>query len=217
MASTALGRALRAHPVTALIVFVAVALVALWAALIPQPHYEATSVVSIQPASANVSTQSVEYLIPSIEQRLASVAYRDRVHADLPSSYSDATWLVSTANTPGSGVLRIVISSARRDVVVGVSNAYADRLSKERLSTVPIEVMPINPATSASAQSSRKTVLVSGFGLALILAALAALMRSSLSLTQEIDFSDDEIDDSAATSPFIGDRRRSSLPGTRHG
>ncbi len=179
MGTTALGRALRRHPLVALTAFLAVALATLWAAFSPPERFEATSVVSVQPAAPNVSTQSVEYLIPSVEQRIASESFRNQVRRQLQSGLQTADWVVSTSTSPGSGVLRISINSARQDVVQPVANTYASYLTGQDLSQIPVEVIVVNPASGALSLSHRNTVLVSGFGLAAILAGLAALIRLS--------------------------------------
>lgn len=179
MGTTALGRALRNHPLVALTAFLAVALATLWAAFSPPTRFEAASVVSVQPSATNVSTQSVEYIIPSVEQRIASSAFRTGVRDQLPTPLRSGDWSVATTTSPGSGVLRISISSTRRDLVMPVANAYATFLTMQKLSKIPVEVVVVNPASGSLSLSHRTTVLVSGFGLAAILAGLAALVRLS--------------------------------------
>ncbi len=173
------GGRLRRHPLVALAAFLAVGLATLWAAFSPPERFEATSVVSVQPAAPNVSTQSVEYLIPGVEQRIASESFHNQVRRQLVSGMQTADWVVSTSTSPGSGVLRISINSERQDVVRPVANTYASYLTGQDLSQIPVEVIVVNPASGALSLSNRSTILVSGFGLAAILAGLTALVRLS--------------------------------------
>ena len=174
-----LARALRQHFVLALITFVVIAGLAVYAAVTPPTRYQSSAVVSVQPASVGVSTTSVEYLMPSIRARLASLQMREIVAKRLPESLRGADWTVLSSVTPGSGVVRLTVESSDTVAPPVVANAYAEELAETKVSSIPLQILVIDPAVGTARLSQRNQLLISGLGLALILACLVALARYS--------------------------------------
>lgn len=174
---SALLRALERHLGLALVVFGLVASVTMVAAFRPAERFESTAVVSIQPADSSVNTTTISYIIPSIQARLSGGGVGAAVLDDLPRALRNAAWSVSSSVTPGSGVLSITVSSENERVPPIAANAYAEQLTTEQLGTIPVEVVVINAASGSVPTTRRAPVLVSGLGLALLIAVLAALAR----------------------------------------
>jgi uncharacterized protein involved in exopolysaccharide biosynthesis len=169
-----LKRALQRHWLAALVTFAVVSVITVLATVLPQQRYESTSVLSVQPLNRNVSTGMIEFLIPSLEARVDGPSLRADVAASLPPDLRGSTWAVGTVVPAGSGVLRITVTSPDPDVPGPAANAYAEILANEEFGMQAVDVLVIDPASTASTTSPGTTVLVSGFGLAVILALLVA-------------------------------------------
>lgn len=178
MEVTSLKRTLQRNWVVGWVTFVVIAILGLAAAYLPAERYEATTVVSVQPAEADtgVSPQLLTYLIPSLEARVSGSSLKADVENTLPADLRGETWVVDTTVPTGSGVLSIKVTSQTAQLPVAAANAYAQILSKQDLGTTRLQVLVIDPAAVATNTTSRTTTLVSGFVLALILAPLAAIM-----------------------------------------
>ena len=178
MELSALPRAVRDHWVAAVVAFAVVAVVTLLAALVPQQRYSATAVVSVQPATEEVSTQLLSYLIPSLQARVEGESLRADVAASLPEDLADEDWGVVTDVPPGSGVVSITVESGDDQLPVVAANAYAQVLDGEDLGTDALDVVLIDPASEPESGSARAAVLLSGLALAVLVAGLVALLRS---------------------------------------
>ena len=160
------------HVLLAVATFLLVSIATLVAAFLPSQRFESTAVVSVEPSSPDVSTQLVNFLIPTVEARIHGQSLASQVAARLPSELAEAGWDVETRVEPGSGVLRITVASANRDVPMVAANGYAQTLDEQIPGTDVLDAVVIDLASRTVVVSSRPTVLVSGFSLAAILAFL---------------------------------------------
>ena len=139
------------------------------------PIYTATSVIEVSPTANDVSTTLLAWQIPSLEVRTISPNLEDEVRAGLFANLAKAEWTVSTHVTPGSGAMEITVESPDPLVPQTVANAYAKALSEANLTGSAMEVVVISPAIEPTETSTRQIILITGFGLALIIPCLVAL------------------------------------------
>jgi hypothetical protein len=165
------------HLGLALVIFGLVTSATLVAAFLPKSQYESTTIVAIQPANSRVSTTTIEYVIPSIQARIGGGAMAAVVADQLPGRLGGKSWAVSSSVVPGSGVLRITVTSRTPELPKPAADAYAHALTTEPLGSIPVDVVSINPATDVVSVSKRNPVLISGLGLAVLLGLLGALAR----------------------------------------
>ena len=97
MASASQPRISRGRWVAAWLIFLLVAGAAVAGAYLPKERFEATSVVSVQPAGEGVSTQLLSYLIPIIEARASGTSMAAAVDQTLPVTVRDPNRVVSTS------------------------------------------------------------------------------------------------------------------------
>ena len=187
MESASLPRALQRHQTTAWVTFVFIATMTLLGAFLPQERYEATSIVAVQPASEEVTTQLLNYLIPSLEATVRGSALAAAVDQTLPLPLRNANREASTIVPAGSGVMSITVVSDTRQASVTLANAYARFLATRNLGTPALRVLVIDSATEAKQTTSRSTLILSGLALGVILAPLVALGRDRLGLDDEDD------------------------------
>lgn len=159
----------------ALTTFVLVAAGTLFAAFLPNERFESTAVISVEPKGTDVTTQLVNFLIPTVEARIEGQSLAGQVASQLPAGLAQSGWDVKTSVEPGSGVMRITVSSDNRDVPMAAANAYAQTLDQAIPGTEVLDAVVIDPASRTTVVSSRSTVLVSGMSLAVILAFLVAV------------------------------------------
>jgi capsular polysaccharide biosynthesis protein len=172
MVGGARGLLRRRQGILALATLVVVVAGTLVAAFVPKDRYEATAVVSVEPGDPNVNTQLVNFLIPTVEARIEGQSLAAEVASRLPADLAQAGWTVRTSVEPGSGVLRITVSSDDRDVPLTTANAYAQTLDERIPGTQVLDAVVIDPASRTVVVSSRPTILISGLSLALILSVL---------------------------------------------
>lgn len=173
----ALTSALRRHWLAAAVTFAVVATVTQLAAFLPQTRYEATAVVSVQPARSGINTDLLDFLIPELEARLTGSSFANDVAAALPADLRSSDWAVTTSVEPGSGVLEITVNSADRRVPAVAANAYAVALGDANLGTQALAIQVIDAAATTVETSPRTAILVLGLALAVILAFLVAVAR----------------------------------------
>ena len=210
MESASLPRTLQRHQTTAWVTFVFVATMTLLGAFLPQQRYEATSVVSVQPATEQATTQLLDYLIPSLEARVSGSALAAAVDRGLPVALRDPERVVSTLVLGESGVLNITVSSENPQVPVAMANAYAEFLATQNLGTPAVRVLVIDSATKVKHTSSPTTLVLSGLALGVILAPLVTLVRGGWGLDE--DDGEDDGDDGEYLS--TGGRSRDVSGGT---
>jgi capsular polysaccharide biosynthesis protein len=163
------------HWLLALTTFVLVAAGTLVAAFLPHDRYEATAVVSVEPSDPEVSTQLVNFLIPTVEARIEGQALAGAVASRMPQGLGQAGWDVKTSVEPGSGVLRITVASDNRDVPLAAANSYAQTLDEQIPGTDVLDAVVIDLAARTFVVSSRSPILVSGLSLAVILSLLVGV------------------------------------------
>jgi len=163
------------HWVLAFLTLLFVAGGTLVAAFLPSDRYEATAVVSIEPVNPEVSTQLVNFLIPTVEARIDGQSLAAEVASRLPADLAGAGWDVDTQVEPGSGVLRLTVASDNRDVPMVTANAYAQRLDEQIPGTEELDAVVIDLASRTVLVSSRNVILISGMSLAVILSLLVAV------------------------------------------
>lgn len=163
--------------VAAWMVFLLVAGAAVAGAYLPKERYEATSVVSIQPATEQVSTQLLSYLIPIIEARVSGTSMAASVDQSLPVTVRDPNRVVSTSVPEGAGVMSITVTSEIPTAPIPTANAYAQFLATRDLGTPALQVLVIDSATEATVTTPRLTILLSGLALGVVLGSLVALSR----------------------------------------
>lgn len=163
------------HLLLALLTLLLVAGGTLAAAFVPKDRYEATAVLSVEPADPTVSTQLVNFLIPTVEARIDGQSLAADVASRLPQGLAQSGWDVQTSVEAGSGVLRITVSSDDRNVPLAAANAYAERLDEQIPGTDVLNAVVIDLASRTVVVSSRPTILVSGLSLAVILSLLVAV------------------------------------------
>jgi hypothetical protein len=156
-------------------VFLLVSGAAAAAAYLPKERFEATSVVSVQPAGEDVSTQLLSYLIPIIEARVSGTSMAAAVDQSLPVTVRDPNRVVSTSVPEGAGVMSITVISENPSAPIPTANAYAQYLATQDLGTPALQVLVIDSATEATVTTPRLTILLSGLALGIVLASLVAL------------------------------------------
>jgi capsular polysaccharide biosynthesis protein len=176
----ALGFLRQRHWLLAIATFVVVVAGTAMAAFLPQDRFEATTVLSVEPSTPDTSTQLVNFLIPTVEARIDGQSLAAEVASRLPADLAQAGWDIETSVEPGSGVLRITVASANRDVPMVAANAYAQTLDEQIPGTEVLDAVVIDLASRTAVVSSRPTILVSGLSLAVILSLLVAIgLRTS--------------------------------------
>jgi capsular polysaccharide biosynthesis protein len=160
------------HVVLAVATFVLVAIATMLAAFLPPERFQATAVVSVEPDDTDVSTQLVNFLIPTVEARIEGQSLASEVSSRLPAELANSGWEVETRVEPGSGVMRITVASDNRDVPMVTANAYAQILDEQIPGTDVLDAVVVDLAARTVVVSQRPTVLVSGLALATILAFL---------------------------------------------
>ncbi len=170
----------------AITTFVLVAAGTLFAAFLPNERFESTAVISVEPKGTDVSTQLVNFLIPTVEARIEGQSLAGQVAAQLPAGLAQSGWDVKTAVEPGSGVMRITVASDNRDVPMAAANAYAQTLDQAIPGTQVLDAVVIDPASRTAVVSSRTTILVSGLSLAVILAFLVAVAAGRSTPTSRV-------------------------------
>ena len=174
-----MARALRAYPILAILVFAFTAAPSVLLGLSTDAQYASTAVVSIQPARPDVSTAAIEYLMPSVRERIIALPFAEKVRQQLPEALRDQDMAISSTVPPGSGLVRISVTSSNPDVPVPAANVYAQELVETKVTVVPVDLVLINPATDTQRVFEGPRIIVAGLGLSLILAMLAALARWS--------------------------------------
>ena len=185
MELASLPRTLQRHQTTVWVTFVFVATMTLLGAFLPPERFEATSVVAVQPASAQVSTELLHFLIPSLEARASGSALAVAVDQGLPPQARPANREVKTIVPAGSGVMSITVISDNRQASVTTANAYARFLATRNLGTPALRVLVIDSATKAKQTTLPSTLILSGLALGVILVPLAALARGSWGLDED--------------------------------
>ena len=175
MASASRPRISRGRWVAAWLIFLLVAGAAVAGAYLPRERFEATSVVSVQPAGEGVSTQLLSYLIPIIEARVSGTSMAAAVDQTLPVTVRDPSRVVSTSVPEGAGVMSITVTSENPATPIPTANAYAQYLATQDLGTPALQVLVIDAATEATVTTPRVVILLSGLALGIVLASLVAL------------------------------------------
>jgi hypothetical protein len=175
MASASQPRISRGRWVAAWLIFLLVAGAAVAGAYLPKERFEATSVVSVQPAGEGVSTQLLSYLIPIIEARVSGTSMAAAVDQTLPVTVRDPNRVVSTSVPEGAGVMSITVTSENPATPIPTANAYAQYLATQDLGTPALQVLVIDSATEATVTTPRLIILLSGLALGIVLASLVAL------------------------------------------
>jgi hypothetical protein len=178
-----LGRALRRHPVAAVITFVIVLGVALLGAFVPTQKYESTSVLAVQPVSVSGSEASdlTTFLIPTIQAQIASDTMKASIRSSLDGSAKSASWTASSTNDPGSGVLRVRVSTTDKADAATITDAYASALIASPPGDGKLAISSVDKAKVPSSASfpPRSTLYIAGVGGGIILACLVALAMGS--------------------------------------
>ena len=186
MASASGPRISRRRWVVAWVVFLLVAGAAVAGAYLPKERFEATSVVSVQPAGEGVSTQLLSYLIPIIEARVSGTSMAAAVDQTLPVTVRDPNRVVSTSVPEGAGVMSITVTSENPAAPIPTANAYAQFLATQDLGTPALQVLVIDSATEATVTTPRLIILLSGLALGIVLASLVALAGASSGRRSEL-------------------------------
>lgn len=166
-----------------LIVVALLALVAVPAALAAD-RYRATTTVSIGPSAAPGeslgSTDLIEFEMPAVQRELEGAQFAATVRSALRLP-AERRWSATGAIQPGSGVLRISVSSADRDLVRPVADAYARQLATSVPERRAVSVVALDRAGSV-AQIAPKPVrgIVLGLALGLVVAITTALLIDPL-------------------------------------
>lgn len=177
-------RNLRQEWLAAAAAFVLVIAAAVAVAQSTKATFSSSSDVLVQQGSTTSSVQAVEFLMPALEARVSSRPLEDQVRAGLGAAYQSTTWSAVGAADPGTGLLKLTVTSPSRAAVQPVADAYAGAIQAYgKANVVPLNVSVVDPASSPQSLRPRKVALlgVSGLVLALLAAVAVASMRAGRS------------------------------------
>ena len=146
--------------------------------------YSSSSTLFVQPSAKETtygSVQAVQFLMPALEARVASEPLDSQVRDLLGPAFASASWKATGAADPGTGILRVTVTSKDRDVPQPAANDYATALrSYATASAIPITISVLDPASATQALASRTLLALglSGMVLGVSLAVAAAMLAS---------------------------------------
>lgn len=162
-----------------LIVVVLFALTAVPALRAPA-RYRTTTTISISPSAplgeSLGSTGLIEFELPAVAQQVRGRTFADGVRADLglPASRS---WSAIAGFDKRGGVMRVIVESGDRALVLPVANAYASRLVRRIPEERELRVVTLQRATSiAKVAPAPVKAVVTGLSLGLIVALTTAVL-----------------------------------------
>jgi succinoglycan biosynthesis transport protein ExoP len=176
------ARAIRRHWIVASIAFLVVMALGVLAAYSPADKYRASAVVLVEPDPEKpaLQLQVVELITRPMVGLIETRTFRDEAKAKLPDDVAGAKVDVSAVDD-GTGFLRIVASSVRREVVADWATAYAQQLVDSKpgegyvlVSLLDTAITPNDPYAPA-----REPIVVSAVFLGLIVAVLAAIAAAA--------------------------------------
>jgi Mrp family chromosome partitioning ATPase len=191
--SRGLLKTLRQERLAAVIAFVVIVVAAFATARSPETRYSATTTLFVRPSSSDLNTSIavVQFLMPALEEKTSSLETATAVQTKL--GYDSIDWSASGTADPGTGILRVTVTSSKPDVPVAVANAYPDALDSYLTNArVPVTVSVLDPATAAVSVRNRRllslgiSALVLGLAGAVLTAVVVGRLRRPRRLPDEI-------------------------------
>lgn len=188
----ALGGALGRHWLVAAVTFLLVYVAAMAGAFLPRSEYAATATLSVEPAasatprdsgsSGLVNVQVVSFLVPTLQAQVEAPGFRARAERNLPDAVRTADHVVSATGDPGTGLLKVAVTSSQPTAAAQLANAYATRLAQLRPVGGALVVRPVIDAVPPHGPSSppRAATLFAGLLLGAVLAGAAAAVAQFL-------------------------------------
>lgn len=152
------------------------------AAYLPQERYTASTLMFVEPASAqslDLGAQSLDLLLPSIVAQAKTRRFNETVRAAASQDLGDTS--ITATSEPGTGVLTVTGDSSNPQLAALAANTAAAQLSEDRLSTA-VRLSVLDPAVAPEAPSSpkRKPILLACLVLGAIVAVFAAIAANTL-------------------------------------
>lgn len=193
MDSRGLLKTLRQERLVAVLAFLLIVAAAFLTARSPETRYSATTTLFVRPTSndLNTSIAVVQFLMPALEEKTAGPDTARAVQTKLGKDVVD--WSASGSADPGTGILRVTVTSSDPTVPVAVANEYPaaldDYLSNAK---VPVQVSVLDPAAVAVSLSTRHllslgvSAVVLGLAGAVLAAVVVGRLRRPRRLADEI-------------------------------
>lgn len=189
-----LAAALRRFRLLAIVLFVAILLAGVAAAVLPAERYRTSAVVSVEPISQSVgfeSQQAIQLTIPPTIARLVSANFEQSVRQRMSPSNRDEPIAIDGVQDPGTAIIDVAVESATPAAAVDAATVALQRLVQEPRSD-RFRVNVVSPPDAAvSVKSQRLPPLLIGslvLGLIVAILAAAALHRLLPSLPRADDF-----------------------------
>lgn len=181
-------RSLRRNWLAALFGFALCMIIAAAAAFLPSKQYQAGSTVLVMPNVKNpkASQYEVAGLLPSVPAQVQSLAVQTAALRLLSPDVAGQQVTVDATIEPGTSILDIHAQGTDKSSVAQVANAYTQALIASQPTDGPLEIELLNPAVPPSSPSSPDVMLimVTGFGLGLIVGLFSALAAQSFTRHQ---------------------------------
>lgn len=158
-------------------------LIGIAAAYLPQERYTASTLMFVEPASAQSlqfgARESLDLLLPSIVEQVSTRRFGRAVREAAGNDLGDTS--ISARSEPGTGVLTITGESASPTQAALAANLAARQLTDNPLSDA-VRFSVLDPAITPEQPSSpkRKPILLACFVLGAILAVFAAIAANTL-------------------------------------